>query len=73
MEDKPPGLELQNSVGALGETYSEEEIPLASFDVFPSISRENECEKNMVIRHGKFITKTQKRKKEARKQQKTVA
>ena len=34
MEDKPPGLELQNSFGALGETDSEQEIPLASFDDF---------------------------------------
>ena len=40
MEDKPPGLELQNSFGALGETDSEQEIPLASFDDFPSISRD---------------------------------
>ena len=56
MEDEPPGLELQNSFGALGETDSEQEIPLASFDDFPSISREFECEKKMVIRHGKFNT-----------------
>ena len=52
MEDKPPGLELQNSFGALGETDSEQETPLASFDDFPSLSREFECEKTMVTRHG---------------------
>ena len=31
LEDKPPGLELQNSFGALGETDSEEEIPFGVF------------------------------------------
>ena len=40
-----PGLELQNSFGALGETNLEEEIPFASCDDFPSISREFECER----------------------------
>ena len=49
------------------ETDSEQEIPLASFDDFPSISREFECEKKMVTRHGKFNTKTRKQKKEARR------
>ena len=64
-EDKPPGLELQNSFGALGETDSEEEIPLASFDDFPSMSREFECKKKMVTKRGQFKKKTQKQKKEA--------
>ena len=31
MEDKPPGLELQNSFGAFGETDSEQEIPFGAF------------------------------------------
>ena len=31
MEDEPPGLELQNSFAALGETDSQQERPLASF------------------------------------------
>ena len=52
--------------GVLGETDSEEEIPLASFDDFPSTSREFECEKKMVPRHGKFSSKTKKQRKEAR-------
>ena len=30
MEDKPPGLGLQNSLGALGETDSEQDIPRSS-------------------------------------------
>ena len=60
-----PGLELQNSFGALGETDSEEEIPLASFDAFPFISREFECKKKMVTKRGQFKKKTQKQKKEA--------
>ena len=68
MEDKPLGMELRNSSDAHGETDSEQEIPLASFDDFPSISREFEYKKMMVIRHGKFNTKTQKQMKEARKQ-----
>ena len=71
--ENPPGLELQNSFGAFGETDdSEQEIPLVSFDDFPSISREFECEKKMDIRHGTFNTKTQKQKKEAWEQQKTA-
>ena len=51
----------------LGETYSEEEIPLASFDGFPSISREFECEKKMVTKRGQFKKKTQKQKKESQR------
>ena len=38
MEDKPPGLELQSSFGAFGEIDSEQEIPLTSFNDFPSIT-----------------------------------
>ena len=66
MEDKPPGLELQNSFGALGETDSEQEIPLASFDDFPSISCQIECEKKFAPKGGRFNTQSQKQKKEAR-------
>ena len=66
MEDKPLGLELQNSFGALGETDSEQEIPLASFDDFPSISCQIECQKKFVPKGGRFNTQTQKQKKEAR-------
>ena len=62
MENKPLGMELPNSSDAHGETASEQEIPLASSDDFPSISREFEREKKMVIRHGKFNTKTQEQK-----------
>ena len=40
MEDKPLGMGSQNSFGAVRETDSEQEIPLESFDDFPSISRE---------------------------------
>ena len=72
MEDKPIGFELQTSFGAFGETDSEQEIPLVSFDNFPSKSREFEYEKKMVIRHCKLNTKTQKQKEKTRKQQKTA-
>ena len=48
MEDKSPGLELQNNFGAFGETDSEHEIPLASFDDFPPISCQIECEEKFV-------------------------
>ena len=68
MENKPLGMELRNSSDAHGETASEQEIPLAFSDYFPSISREFEREKKMVIRHGKFNTKTQEQKTEALKQ-----
>ena len=66
MEDKPLGLELQNSFGALGETDSAQEITLASFGDFPSISREFECEKKFVPKGGTFNIQIQKQKKEAR-------
>ena len=66
MGDKPPGLELQNSFGALGETDLEQEIPWASFDDFPSISCQIECEKKFVPKGGRFNTQSQKQKKEAR-------
>ena len=66
MEDKPPGLELQNRFGALGDSDSEQEIPLASFDDFTSISCQIECEKKFVPKGGRFNTQTQKQKKEAR-------
>ena len=65
IEDKSLGLELQNSFGALGETDSEQEIPLASFDDFPSISCQIEFEKKFVPKGGRFNTQTQKQKKEA--------
>ena len=38
---------------------------MASFDDFPSISREFECKKKMVTKRGQFKKKTQKQKKEA--------
>ena len=66
MEDNPPGLVLQNSLGALGEIDSEQEIPLASLDDFPSISYQIECEKKFVPKGGRFNTQTQNQKKEAR-------
>ena len=66
MEDKPSGLELQNRFGALRESDSEPEIPLTSFDDFPSISCQIECEKKFVPKGGRFNTQTQKHKKEAR-------
>ena len=65
LEDEPPGLELQNSFGALGETDWEEEIPFASFDDFPSISREFECVKKMETKRGQFKKNTQKLQKQA--------
>ena len=45
LEDKPPGLELKNSFGALVETDLEEEIPMISYDDFPLMSCGFECEK----------------------------
>ena len=66
LEDEPPGLELKNSFGALVETDLEEEIPMISYDDFPLMSCGFECEKKIVPRRGKFNTKTQKQKKEAR-------
>ena len=62
MEDKPHGWELQNSFDALGETDSEQEIPLASCDDFPSTFCQIECERKVVPKGGRFNTQTQKQK-----------
>ena len=73
LDGKSTWIGITEQFGAFGETDdSEQEIPLVSFDDFPSISREFECEKKMDIRHGTFNTKTQKQKKEAWEQQKTA-
>ena len=75
-QNEKPGIMLQEVFGngdKVKDTKVERigsmefEVPLASFDDFPSISHELECEKKMFTRHSKFNIKTQKQKKEARR------
>ena len=60
MEDKPLGLELQRSFGALGETGSEQEIPLASSDDVPLISREFEQTQEKEARNKRMTARLQR-------------
>ena len=73
MGGKPPGFELQNSFGALGETDSEQEFPLLSYDDFLSISCQIECEEKFVPKGGRFNTQTQEQKKDARTRSKITS
>ena len=67
LDGKPPGLDLQNSMDALDASDRDEQIPMVSMDDYPPISFETEIEKKIMPLARKFIKKTQKARKEERR------